>query len=103
MIDGLLFQVSAYWGSANTKATPRPRPRVPQVLDSRQSLSIHSYHHAYHLTLAQNTLTHPDERQLSRGIKFTDVPVHLQSMVDSLVWESTRTEEGYVHQQSVYL
>lgn len=39
---------------------------------------------------------HPDERQLSRGIKSTDVPVHLQSMVDSLVWESTRTEEGCV-------
>lgn len=39
---------------------------------------------------------HPDERQLSRGIKSTDVPMHLQSMVDALVWESTRTEEGCV-------
>ena len=38
----------------------------------------------------------PDERQLTKGIKSTDVPVHLQSMVDSLVWESTRIEEGYV-------
>lgn len=37
---------------------------------------------------------YPDERQLTRGIKSTDVPAHLQSMVDSLVWESTRTEEG---------
>ncbi|PIL23933.1 hypothetical protein GSI_13684 [Ganoderma sinense ZZ0214-1] len=44
--------------------------------------------------LIKNTLLHPDERQLSRGIKSTDVPAHLQSMVDSLVWESTRTEEG---------
>ncbi|PCH38207.1 hypothetical protein WOLCODRAFT_64719 [Wolfiporia cocos MD-104 SS10] len=43
---------------------------------------------------ASNTLMHPDERQLSRGIKSTDVPLHLQSMVDALVWESTRTEEG---------
>lgn len=38
----------------------------------------------------------PDERQLMKGIKATDVPVHLRSMVDALVWESTRTEEGYV-------
>jgi hypothetical protein len=44
----------------------------------------------------QNTLLHPDERQLSKGIKSTNVPAHLQSLVDSLVWESTRTEEGYV-------
>lgn len=44
----------------------------------------------------QNTLEHPDERQLARGIKATDVPAHLQSVVDALVWESTRTEEGYV-------
>ncbi|KAI0798043.1 Retinoic acid induced 16-like protein-domain-containing protein [Abortiporus biennis] len=44
--------------------------------------------------LVKNTLLHPDERQLSRGIQSTDVPAHLKSMVDSLVWESTRTEEG---------
>ncbi|KAI0748064.1 Retinoic acid induced 16-like protein-domain-containing protein [Daedaleopsis nitida] len=44
--------------------------------------------------LIKNTLLHPDERQLTRGIKSTNVPAHLQSMVDSLVWESTRTEEG---------
>ncbi|TFK54898.1 hypothetical protein OE88DRAFT_1693994 [Heliocybe sulcata] len=44
--------------------------------------------------LVKNTLLYPDERQLTRGIKSTDVPAHLQSMVDSLVWESTRTEEG---------
>ncbi|KAJ7343498.1 Retinoic acid induced 16-like protein-domain-containing protein [Mycena albidolilacea] len=42
----------------------------------------------------KSTLLHPDERQLTRGIKSTDVPAHLQSMVDSLVLESTRTEEG---------
>ncbi len=46
------------------------------------------------MAMLQNTLLHPDERQLTRGIKSTDVPAHLQSMVDSLVWESTRTEEG---------
>ena len=47
-------------------------------------------------SIVQNILLHPDERQLTRGIKSTDVPARLQSMVDSLVWESTRTEEGYV-------
>ena len=44
----------------------------------------------------QNTLLMPDERQLTKGINSTEVPVHLRSMVDSLVWESTRIEEGYV-------
>ena len=46
------------------------------------------------LYASQNTLLHPDERQLARGIKATDVPARLQAMVDALVWESTRTEEG---------
>ncbi|KAH0830556.1 Retinoic acid induced 16-like protein-domain-containing protein [Lanmaoa asiatica] len=44
--------------------------------------------------LIKTTLEHPDERQLMRGIESTNVPAHLQSMVDSLVWESSRTEEG---------
>lgn len=48
------------------------------------------------LHLTQNTLEHPDERQLSRGIGSTDVPAHLKSLVDALVWESARTEEGWV-------
>ncbi|KAJ3936854.1 MAG: Retinoic acid induced 16-like protein-domain-containing protein [Lentinula lateritia] len=42
----------------------------------------------------KNTLQHPDERQLARGIKSTDVPAHLQTMVNSLVTESTRIDEG---------
>ncbi|KAF9264694.1 hypothetical protein L218DRAFT_899648 [Marasmius fiardii PR-910] len=42
----------------------------------------------------KNTLLYPDERQLSKGIQSTDVPVHLQAMVDSLVAESARVEEG---------
>ncbi|KAF8275030.1 Retinoic acid induced 16-like protein-domain-containing protein [Lactarius quietus] len=45
-------------------------------------------------TSVQNTLLHPDERQLSRGIASTDVPANLKVMVDLLVLESTRTEEG---------
>ncbi|KAM6500532.1 Retinoic acid induced 16-like domain containing protein [Amanita muscaria] len=42
----------------------------------------------------KNILRHPDERQLTKGIKSTDVPAQLKSMVDALVWESTRTEAG---------
>ncbi|KAF8628426.1 hypothetical protein AX15_003947 [Amanita polypyramis BW_CC] len=45
-------------------------------------------------TSIKNALQHPDERQLSKGIKSTEVPVQLQSMVDALVWELTRTEAG---------
>ncbi|KII88529.1 hypothetical protein PLICRDRAFT_41693 [Plicaturopsis crispa FD-325 SS-3] len=56
----------------------------------------HDHAHEFHKSwnLIKNTLLHPDERQLTKGIKATDVPAHLQSMVDSLVWESARTEEG---------
>lgn len=51
--------------------------------------------HATSLTgLPQSTLSHPDERQLAKGIKSTDVPKHLKSMVDLLVSESNQTEEG---------
>ena len=49
----------------------------------------------WELEKSKFTLVQPDERQLSKGIKSTDVPAHLQSMVDSLVWESSRTEDGY--------
>ncbi|KAH9063451.1 Retinoic acid induced 16-like protein-domain-containing protein [Lactarius vividus] len=45
-------------------------------------------------TSVKNTLLHPDERQLSKGIASTDVPTNLKVMVDLLVLESTRTEEG---------
>ncbi|KAI9509370.1 Retinoic acid induced 16-like protein-domain-containing protein [Russula earlei] len=45
-------------------------------------------------TSVKNTLQYPDERQLSRGIMSTDVPANLKVMVDLLVRESTRTEEG---------
>ncbi|KAF8502558.1 Retinoic acid induced 16-like protein-domain-containing protein [Hysterangium stoloniferum] len=53
--------------------------------------------------LIKNTLQFPDERQLTRGITATDVPAHLKLMVDSLVWESTRTEEGTTGQCLEYL
>ncbi|KJA27180.1 hypothetical protein HYPSUDRAFT_158290 [Hypholoma sublateritium FD-334 SS-4] len=44
--------------------------------------------------LVKNTLQMPDERQLTKGIGSTEVPALLRSMVDSLVWESTRIEDG---------
>lgn len=63
----------------------QPSPKVPT--DHAQE-----FHRSW--DIVKNTLLHPDERQLSKGIKSTNVPTLLQSMVDSLVWESTRTEEG---------
>ncbi|KAH9951335.1 Retinoic acid induced 16-like protein-domain-containing protein [Amylocystis lapponica] len=62
---------------------PPPKTEVDHALEFHKSW-----------VLVKNTLLHPDERQLSRGINATDVPAHLKSMVDALVWESTRTEEG---------
>ncbi|KAI0780998.1 Retinoic acid induced 16-like protein-domain-containing protein [Trametes elegans] len=62
---------------------PAPKVEIDHALEFHKSW-----------VLIKNTLLHPDERQLTRGIKSTDVPAHLQSMVDALVWESTRTEEG---------
>lgn len=53
--------------------------------------------------LVKNTLLYPDERQLSKGIKSTEVPAKLQTMVDSLVWESSRTEEGMTGSCMEYL
>ncbi|KAJ1308973.1 hypothetical protein OPQ81_004656 [Rhizoctonia solani] len=49
----------------------------------------------FHMAWAEvkNTLMNPDERQLTRGIGSTNVPAHLQSMVDALVWESTRGDQ----------
>ncbi|KAF8605269.1 hypothetical protein BDV93DRAFT_537374 [Ceratobasidium sp. AG-I] len=41
----------------------------------------------------ENTLLHPDERQLTKGIASTNVTTHLQTMVDTLVWESTRGDQ----------
>ncbi|KIJ25681.1 hypothetical protein M422DRAFT_77070 [Sphaerobolus stellatus SS14] len=53
--------------------------------------------------LIKSTLQFPDERQLSKGISSTDVPAHLKQMVDALVWESTRAEEGTTGQCLEYL
>ncbi|KAF7304870.1 hypothetical protein MKEN_01201200 [Mycena kentingensis (nom. inval.)] len=64
-------------------APPKPKPTPDYAQEFHRSWSA-----------VKSTLMHPDERQLTRGIKSTDVPAHLQSMVDSLVMESTRTEEG---------
>ncbi len=39
------------------------------------------------------TLTHPDERQLARGIAYSPVPRALKHITDALVYESNRTDE----------
>ncbi|OAX44636.1 hypothetical protein K503DRAFT_846344 [Rhizopogon vinicolor AM-OR11-026] len=67
------------------RATPQASPKPVQDYAAGFSRSWN---------LIKTTLEHPDERQLTKGIKFTDAPAHLQSMVDALVWESSRTEEG---------
>ncbi|KIP09146.1 hypothetical protein PHLGIDRAFT_103418 [Phlebiopsis gigantea 11061_1 CR5-6] len=64
-----------------------PQPPAKAEVDHAQE-----FHKSW--MLVKNTLLYPDERQLARGIKATDVPARLQAMVDALVWESTRTEEG---------
>ncbi|KAH8117314.1 Retinoic acid induced 16-like protein-domain-containing protein [Phellopilus nigrolimitatus] len=66
---------------------PNVQPGPKQVYDHAAE-----FHKSW--TLVKETLTHPDERQLARGIQATEVPAALKSMVDSLVWESTRIEEG---------
>ncbi|KAF9069645.1 Retinoic acid induced 16-like protein-domain-containing protein [Rhodocollybia butyracea] len=64
-----------------TQALPKEAPDYTQIFTKSWNF-------------VKNTLLHPDERQLARGINSTDVPAHLKSMVDSLVAESTRIEEG---------
>ncbi|WWD18437.1 hypothetical protein CI109_102889 [Kwoniella shandongensis] len=41
----------------------------------------------------RETLEHPDERQIVRGITSTQVPSQLRHIVDALVYESNRTDE----------
>ncbi|KAF9464685.1 Retinoic acid induced 16-like protein-domain-containing protein [Collybia nuda] len=67
------------------KASNQPQIKAP--VDHAQE-----FHKSW--DIIKNILLHPDERQITKGIKSTDVPTHLQSLVDALVWESTRTEEG---------
>ncbi|KAF5373897.1 hypothetical protein D9758_000578 [Tetrapyrgos nigripes] len=76
--DGLFLKVPQAGNSAISKGPP----------DYAQQFTV-SWNYV------KNTLLHPDERQLRRGIKSTDVPAHLQTMVDSLVAESTRIDQGY--------
>ncbi|KAF8514029.1 Retinoic acid induced 16-like protein-domain-containing protein [Gautieria morchelliformis] len=62
---------------------------------------VQEFHRSWQLI--KNTLQYPDERQLTRGIVSTDVPAHLKLMVDALVWESTRSNEGTTGQCLEYL
>ncbi|KAI0030828.1 Retinoic acid induced 16-like protein-domain-containing protein [Vararia minispora EC-137] len=75
---------------------PGAQPAAPPVQDH-----VGEFHRSWmHI---KNTLLHPDERQLTRGIKSTDVPAHLQTLADLLVSESTRAEEGATGQCLEYL
>lgn len=100
LLYGLLFKILTSKLSAVSKASIQPCSRVSQVLDHYKCVPLLS--RSWRLTRTevwlelQETLTHPDERQLARGINVTGVPAALKAMVDALVWESTRTEEGYV-------
>ncbi|EJD05802.1 uncharacterized protein FOMMEDRAFT_119098 [Fomitiporia mediterranea MF3/22] len=67
----------------------RPNPQSPP-----KQIYNHAAEYQKAWTIIYDTLTHPDERQLARGIRATAVPAALKTMVDSLVWESTRMEEG---------
>ncbi|KAG1731891.1 Retinoic acid induced 16-like protein-domain-containing protein [Suillus lakei] len=67
------------------RATPQASPKPVQD---------HAAEFSRSWNLIKTILEHPDERQLTKGIESTDAPAHLQSMVDALVRESSRTEEG---------
>ncbi|PPQ86244.1 LOW QUALITY PROTEIN: hypothetical protein CVT25_005573 [Psilocybe cyanescens] len=71
------------------RTTTQPPPKIQ--VDHAQE-----FHKSWNAIkdIYQDTLLMPDERQLSKGIKSTNVPELLGSMVDSLVAESTRTEDG---------
>ncbi|EKM82692.1 hypothetical protein AGABI1DRAFT_68546 [Agaricus bisporus var. burnettii JB137-S8] len=68
------------------RVTTQPITRPPPIDHAQE------FHKSW--TYIKSTLMQPDERQLLQGIKSTNVPDQLQSMVDALVWDSTHTEEG---------
>ncbi|KIY70901.1 hypothetical protein CYLTODRAFT_487668 [Cylindrobasidium torrendii FP15055 ss-10] len=67
--------------ASGARAAPKRAPDLAQEL-----------HRAW--TVVKDTLEQPDEAQLRRGIQSTVVPAQLRAMVDTLVSESTRIEEG---------
>ncbi|KAL1412923.1 hypothetical protein Q8F55_000672 [Vanrija albida] len=70
-----------------TRLLQAPKPAVPvQAPDD-----FKDFEDAW--LAVKDTLEHPDERQLRRGILATDVPRHLKHLVDALVYESNRTDE----------
>jgi len=99
---GLFFQIPQDYHTAIFQDPSWSCARISQILElSEGKLSLLHWHthrlrRRWYGLLVQDTLSMPDERQLTKGIGSTDVPALLRSMVDSLVWESTRIEEGYV-------
>ncbi|KAG1789847.1 Retinoic acid induced 16-like protein-domain-containing protein [Suillus plorans] len=67
------------------RATPQASPKPVQD---------HADEFSRSWNVIKTILEHPDERQLTKGIKSTDAPAHLQLMVDALVRESAHNEEG---------
>lgn len=67
------------------RATPQASPKPVQD---------HADEFSRSWNVIKTILEHPDERQLTKGIKSTDAPAHLQLMVDALIRESAHNEEG---------
>ncbi|KAF9564674.1 hypothetical protein CPC08DRAFT_241638 [Agrocybe pediades] len=65
---------------------------APQLPPKTQVDHAQEFHKAWNIV--KDTLLMPDERQLNKGIGSTEVPELLRSMVDTLVLESTRLEDG---------
>ncbi|GJJ12443.1 hypothetical protein Clacol_006685 [Clathrus columnatus] len=76
------------------------RTSTPQQPKSEYD-RVQEFHESWQII--KNTLQFPDERQLTKGISSTDVPIHIKLLVDSLVWESTRADEGTTGQCLEYL
>ncbi|KAG2132501.1 Retinoic acid induced 16-like protein-domain-containing protein [Suillus bovinus] len=65
---------------------------TPQALP--KPIQDHADEFSKSWNVIKTILEHPDERQITKGIKSTEAPAHLQSMVDALVRESSHSEEG---------
>ncbi|WVQ73157.1 hypothetical protein IAR50_002721 [Cryptococcus sp. DSM 104548] len=77
------MEVSSFF----TRLLQTPKQQQPTTAPD----SLQDFDHAW--IEIKETLEHPDERQLVRGITSTQVPNHLRHMVDALVYESNRTDE----------
>ncbi|KAL7423273.1 hypothetical protein Q5752_002573 [Cryptotrichosporon argae] len=77
------MEVSAFF----SRLLAAPKPAAPARLPDDAA----DLHAAW--TGVVETLEHPDERQLARGIGATAVPAQLRHIVDALVYEANRVDE----------